>query len=217
MRGRQRELDGHVVQALPDGHREVADGGGADGVGERAPRGHAAVGGVHAELIRSVAESGRLAVPVSDLEEGRGRRRPGGSQVLRRRCSRGDCDAGSGGDLELVLIDHPGVRSGLHGGRSVVVGRGVGIGPVLRGGVVEVNNDRVGGPGDSACFSVHVAAAGNGHVAFDAHAAPEGRVEVCGGRAGAGEDTGVGSEEAGTVGLGLYVTRVLEYVNDGAV
>lgn len=151
LRGRRRELDRDgAVDRLEDGHGEVGQRGAADGVGERAPAGHARVGRVHPQLVCCVAKAGGsrssvlldglklsdaemnlhlLAVPFADLEDGRAGRH-------RSRNVLGGCRAGRHGDrgrgnfVFALVVDH-GIGSGFHGGRgeAAVGGR---VGPVLR-------------------------------------------------------------------------------------
>ncbi|KAK2597749.1 hypothetical protein N8I77_012513 [Diaporthe amygdali] len=141
-RAGQGELDGDgVVDALEERHGEVGQGGGADGVGQRAPGRHARVRGVHAQELVGVAEAGRLAVVLADLEE---------AGVARERardvgCGRlaGADGHGGGRNLVLGLVQHHGVGAGLHGGRGEGAARACG-GPVLCCRVVPVHDGSEG-------------------------------------------------------------------------
>lgn len=206
----QVELDGDgVVDGLEQGHGEVADGAGSNGVGQRAPAGHALVARVHAELVSSVAETLGLAVPVANAEDG---------SVLASGDVRVGSDGGGGGtagrdahalgsDLKLTLVEDHGVSAGNHERRGEVA-VGSGVGPVLVVAVVPVDDALESGL-DASSLAADPAARGVGGETRDGQLAEEAKVKVLLlGDAGAREGEGVRPVEALAVGLSLSVVRV---------
>lgn len=160
---------------------------------------------MHALDLVGVAEAGGLAVNVADAPDGVAGSL-GGGDVLGGGGATGDSDA-AGGDLELGLVEDHGVSAGLHErrGEGAV---GVGVGPVLRGRVVPVDNalvfavDAGDGAGDAATLRV-------GDVALQAHGGVPGEVSAVGGRdTSARELDVVRAVEAQAPVLGADVARV---------
>lgn len=117
LRRGESELDRErSVDTLEEGHGNVRQGAGADGVGQRSPAAHAAVRWVHALDLVGVAEAKRLAVPITNRPDGRGERE-GRRNVLGDSRARRDGDRVSR-DLELILVEDLGVGARLHGRRG---------------------------------------------------------------------------------------------------
>ncbi|KAI6761139.1 hypothetical protein HG531_001692 [Fusarium graminearum] len=188
---REIEFDGdRAVDGLEDGHGEVSDRAGADGVCQRTPAGHALVAGVHAQLLISVTETRRLTVPVTNAKD-RGVLSSCNVGVGSngRRCSTTSGDAHAlGSDLELTLIENLGVILEI---------------------LVEPVNSTLEPRLDTSSSTADPTTRRVGSVARDRKVIEKGHVNIFGlGDTRAGERQGVGAVEALAEIFGLNVTRV---------